>query len=99
MRIGRNLARRAERSDRAQSPELSPLDLLLDNLGAHGRGHAHRCLACNSHFECTRQAPAGPCTPLCEPCYWVELGSQLSFYEEVAGELRKRRADIEARVG
>ncbi len=61
--------------------------------------HAHRCLACAATYDCPDAEEIGYCTPVCQPCYWMELGSQLRIYEEMVAELRRKRAEIEHRIG
>jgi len=41
----------------------------------------------------------GYCTPVCQPCYWIELGSQLRIYKEIVAELERKRIEIERRIG
>ena len=69
---------------------------------ATGRGaklHAHNCLTCGVTFDCRGAAEIGSCDPICQPCYWIELGSQLRIYREVVSELQRKRVGIERRVG
>ena len=61
--------------------------------------HAHRCLACDAPYDCPGPDEIGYCAPVCQPCYWMELGSQLRIYEEMVAELRRKRTEIERRLG
>jgi len=63
------------------------------------RHHAHNCLTCGAAYECPGPEEIGYCNPICQPCYWIELGSQLRIYQEVVTELRRKRVGIERRVG
>ena len=60
---------------------------------------AHHCGACGAAYECEGPGELGSCAPVCPPCYWIELGSQLRIYQEMVRELERRRSDIEHRVG
>jgi hypothetical protein len=69
---------------------------------AHGparRRHAHSCLSCGATYECRGPEEIGYCAPVCQPCYWIELGSQLRIYKEVVTELERKRSGIERRLG
>lgn len=70
----------------------------VPNETAHLR-HGHRCIACANTFECQGPEETGFCTPVCQPCYWVELGTQLRVYREVVSELARKSKEIEQRVG
>jgi hypothetical protein len=61
--------------------------------------HAHQCSACESIYECRGADETGYCAPVCAPCYWVALGSQLSIYQEMVTELERKRSSIEHRIG
>jgi hypothetical protein len=61
--------------------------------------HAHRCVACNAGFRCPGPDETGLCAPVCQPCYWVELGNQLRIYRSVVVALGKRRLEIERAIG
>ncbi len=63
------------------------------------RPHAHRCTACSRVFACPGPDDTGLCAPVCQPCYWLELGRQLRIYKAVVGALDRRRARIERRIG
>ena len=61
--------------------------------------HAHQCLSCGATYECRGPEEIGYCAPVCQPCYWMELGSQLRIYKEVVAELERKRSGIERRIG
>jgi hypothetical protein len=61
--------------------------------------HAHNCLACGATYECRGPGEIGYCAPVCQPCHWIELGSQLRIYQEVISALRRKRTTIERRIG
>jgi hypothetical protein len=61
--------------------------------------HAHHCLACGAKYECRGPEEIGYCAPVCPPCYWIELGSQLRIYKQVVSELERKRSGIERRIG
>src|SRR5690348_5795946 len=63
------------------------------------RPHGHRCASCADTFECPGPEAIGTCTPICQPCYWLELGSQLRLYREIVEEISQKRREIEQRVG
>jgi hypothetical protein len=61
--------------------------------------HAHNCLSCGAQYECRGPEEIGYCAPVCQPCYWIELGSQLRAYKEVVTQLERKRTGIERRIG
>lgn len=61
--------------------------------------HAHRCLVCTDIYECRGPEEIGSCAPVCQPCYWIELGSQLGIYQEMVADLERKRNAIERRLG
>jgi hypothetical protein len=63
------------------------------------RPHGHCCASCADSFECAGPQMTGTCVPVCPPCYWMELGSQLRVYREIVEEITQRRREIEQRVG
>jgi len=63
------------------------------------RPHRHRCVNCPSHYLCAGPDETGECVPLCGPCLWVELGSQLKMYQSMANEIDRRRRKIEEQIG
>jgi hypothetical protein len=67
--------------------------------GAAGKRHAHSCLCCGATYDCLGPEEIGYCAPVCQPCYWIQLSSQLRVYKEVVTELERQRAGIERRVG
>ena len=80
-----------------------PIEPLLSAEGSetHGiaRRHAHYCAACANLYECPGLDEMGYCAPVCEPCCWIELGSQLRIYQEMVTELERKRRSIECRIG
>ncbi len=62
------------------------------------RRHGHRCAACGAGFLCRGPGETGYCAPICPPCYWIELGSQLRLYLAVANSLERKRAKLERRL-
>jgi hypothetical protein len=67
--------------------------------GSARKRHAHNCLSCGAAYECRGPEEIGYCAPVCQPCYWMELGSQLRIYKEVVTELERKRSGIERRIG
>ena len=63
------------------------------------RRHVHRCITCGGRYECQGPAETGDCAPVCQPCYWIELGAQLRIYKEVVAELEGKQLEIENRIG
>lgn len=61
--------------------------------------HAHRCLICSAQYRCSGAGETGLCTPVCSPCYWVELGVQQRVYEAMVATFVRKRAQLERRVG
>ena len=61
--------------------------------------HAHNCLCCAAPYSCEGPDETGFCCAVCEPCRWVELGSQLKIYREIVAELQRKRVDIAHKVG
>ncbi len=61
--------------------------------------HRHHCAICGAGYECDGPDPGGCCAPVCPPCYWAALGAQLESYQPIVGELRRKRDEIERRVG
>lgn len=61
--------------------------------------HAHRCLTCAGTYECRGPEETGYCAPVCQPCYWIELGAQLRIYREMVVDLERKRGEIEFRIG
>ena len=95
---GPELTRRA-----ATRPALAVKPLTWPEPGQTGgpvrRLHAHNCVSCGATYECRGPGEIGYCAPVCQPCYWVELGSQLRIYKEVVTELERKRTGIERRIG
>lgn len=69
------------------------------SMAAARRAHGHCCAACGDSFECSGPEVTGTCAPVCPPCYWMELGSQLRVYREIVEEIAHKRLEIERRVG
>jgi hypothetical protein len=63
------------------------------------RPHGHCCASCGDSFECAGPQVTGTCAPVCPPCCWIELGSQLRLYREIVEEITDKRSEIEQRVG
>ena len=63
------------------------------------RAHAHNCLCCGAMYACEGPEETGFCAAVCEPCRWIELGSQLQVYKEVVAAMERKRTRIERRVG
>src|SRR5712692_6567436 len=61
--------------------------------------HAHHCTICRDKYRCSGPDETGSCTPVCAPCYWVELGSQLRIYQALVDSLSRKRRKIQARLG
>ncbi len=61
--------------------------------------HRHHCSLCGGGYQCDGPDPAGVCAQICPPCYWAVLGAQLESYQEIVGELRRKREKIARRVG
>jgi hypothetical protein len=61
--------------------------------------HTHHCVSCGAAYECRGPTEIGYCAPVCQPCHWIELGTQLRVYKEVVTELERRRSGIERRIG
>ncbi len=61
--------------------------------------HMHICLSCGVTYVCGGPEEMGYCAPVCQPCYWIELGSQLRIYKEIVTELERKRIGIERRIG
>jgi hypothetical protein len=66
---------------------------------ASRRLHAHNCLCCGARYLCEGPEETGFCSAVCEPCRWVELGSQLRIYREMVAELQRKRTHIARKVG
>jgi hypothetical protein len=66
---------------------------------ANSHVHAHNCLCCGARYLCEGPEETGFCSAVCEPCRWVELGSQLKIYREMIAELQHKRACIAHKVG
>jgi hypothetical protein len=83
------------------APAIEPLANLESGpaIGRAGKPHAHHCLTCGVSFACRGPEEIGSCEPICQPCYWIELGSQLRVYREVVSELQRKRLGIERRIG
>jgi hypothetical protein len=92
----RNPARRVRTEDDLALKPL-PWPLLSDSpaLGPH----RHHCLSCGSAYRCQGPVEVGYCAPVCPPCHWIELGSQLRIYKEMVTELERTRSGIERRIG
>jgi hypothetical protein len=63
------------------------------------RRHVHTCITCGARYECRGPEETGDCAPVCQPCYWIELGAQVRIYRDVVAELEGRRLEIEQRIG
>lgn len=63
------------------------------------RQHRHRCVNCPNYYLCAGPDERGECSPLCGPCLWVELGTQLRMYQSIANAIDRRRRRLEAQVG
>jgi hypothetical protein len=63
------------------------------------RRHVHSCLTCGGRYQCLGREETGDCAPVCQPCYWIEIGAQLRIYKEVVVELEGKRLEIENRLG
>jgi len=63
------------------------------------RRHVHSCLTCGGRYECRGPEETGDCAPVCQPCYWIELGAQVRIYKEIVAELECKRLEIEQRIG
>jgi hypothetical protein len=63
------------------------------------RHHVHRCVTCGARYQCRGLEASGDCAPVCQPCYWIELGAQLRIYKEVVAELEAKRLEIENQIG
>lgn len=61
--------------------------------------HGHRCVTCAGVYECKGAEDTGLCMPVCQPCYWIELGSQIVIYREMVAELERKRNEVESRLG
>jgi hypothetical protein len=89
------------RSGRGKELETFPLPWPApdtDSRAAH-REHRHRCVNCANAYLCAGPDDTGECVPLCGPCLWVELGTQLKMYQSMADEIGRRRRKVEQRVG
>jgi hypothetical protein len=93
--------RKRTRSANERDFRIEPLPWPAPGIGmrAARRRHGHRCVACGAEFLCTGPEETGCCAPVCPPCYWIELGSQLRVYHSVADALERKRCTIERRVG
>jgi hypothetical protein len=65
----------------------------------NGGVHAHNCLCCGARYLCDGPEETGFCSAVCQPCRWVELGSQLKIYREMVAELQRKRTRIAHKVG
>src|SRR5260370_40396065 len=63
------------------------------------RPHGHRCIVCSENYRCAGPDSSGECAPLCGPCLWVELGTQVRLYQSMADTIDRRRRKIEQQVG
>ena len=63
------------------------------------RPHGHRCIICSEIYRCAGPDSSGECAPLCGPCLWVELGTQVRMYQSMADTIDRRRRKIEQQVG
>jgi len=81
--------------------ELRPLPWPTTGMtaGAARKPHAHRCFNCSAVYACPGPDGTGLCTPVCSPCYWVELGVQLRRYQAMVASLIGKRARLERRAG
>ncbi len=70
-----------------------------DGAEADDEPHAHQCLTCACIYACRGPEETGLCTPVCQPCYWIELGLQLGIYQEMVADLERKRSEIERRLG
>ncbi len=61
--------------------------------------HAHHCFTCSAVYACPGPDETGLCTPVCSPCYWVELGAQLRLYKAMVASLIRKRARLERCAG
>jgi len=61
--------------------------------------HAHSCLCCGARYLCDGPQETGFCCAVCEPCRWVELGSQLKIYRAIVAEMERKRTRIAHKVG
>ena len=61
--------------------------------------HGHRCAGCGAAYRCPGPDETGFCPPLCAPCYWVELGSQLKAFRAVVAAMSRKRREIEKIAG
>lgn len=61
--------------------------------------HRHHCTTCGTGYDCDGPDYTGFCAPICPPCYWAALGTQLESFQQVSGELSHKRDEIERRVG
>ena len=82
-------------------PNILPLPWPVDGISVREarRPHAHRCISCASDYRCGGPDQSGECAPVCDPCMWVELGSQLRMYRTMADTIERRRRKIESEVG
>src|ERR1700686_1142782 len=88
-------------NDRIAELELRPLPWPESATPPHEarRPHAHRCVHCDDAFECGGPDQTGECAPLCPPCLWVELGSQLRMYHVMFEAISRRRRKIAQQIG
>jgi hypothetical protein len=89
------------RGARCKEPELLPLPWPAPGADPRTarRQHRHRCINCPNYYLCAGPEETGECSPLCGPCLWVELGTQLRMYQSMANAIDRRRRRLEARVG
>jgi hypothetical protein len=70
-----------------------------DAVHAAPRPHAHRCASCGAIYRCAGADETGFCAPVCAPCYWVELGGQLTAYRAIVAALERKRRQLEKSAG
>ncbi|HVA79076.1 MAG TPA: hypothetical protein VNF27_14330 [Candidatus Binataceae bacterium] len=95
------------RSAAACAAAKSPLALLPlpcpdpsdEAVRAAPRPHEHRCASCGGRYRCAGADETGFCPPLCAPCYWVELGGQLTAYRAIVSALERKRRHLEKSAG
>jgi hypothetical protein len=87
----------------ARRKELEILPLPWPASGADSRTarrqHRHLCVNCPNYYMCGGPDETGECPPLCGPCLWVELGTQLRMYQSMANAIERRRRRLEAQLG
>ena len=89
------------RIDRRKELEILPLPWPSSDADSRTarRNHRHRCVNCPDYYICGGPDESGECLPLCGPCLWVELGTQLRMYQSMANAIDRRRRRLQTRLG